>query len=64
MVTDYAQEIMSSASDRNYIFPIFVWNLIFPAFCPTFWGYQSLFFSLLFDGNYYTWYVPHSFENK
>ena len=38
MVTDYAREIMSRASGRNYIFPIF-----FPKS-----GYFSLLFALLF----------------
>ena len=41
MVTDYVWEIVSGASGRNHIFPIFI-SLLLPAFCPTFWGYQSL----------------------
>ena len=52
MVSDYAREIPSGASGRSDIFPIFFSeiSLLFPAFCPTFWGYLSLLFPLLFAG--------------
>ena len=51
MVTDYAHEIMSRASIRNDIFPIFVRNLpTFPCFSPYFWGPSVPTFSQLFAG--------------
>ena len=51
MVTDYARKIMSRASGRNYIFPIFFRNLpTFPCFLPYFLGLPVPPFSLLFAG--------------
>ena len=52
MVSDYAREIMSHASGRNYIFPIFfVRNLpTFPCFLPYFLGLPVPTFSQLFAG--------------
>ena len=51
MVTDYARKIMSRASGRNYIFPIFFRNLpTFPCFLPYFLGQPIPTFFLLFAG--------------
>ena len=52
MIADYAHEILSRASGKNYIFPIFSRNLpTFLCFLPYFLGLPVPTFSLLFVGN-------------
>ena len=51
MVTDYARKIMSRASGRNGIFPIFFQSLpTFPCFLSYFLGLPVPTFPLLFAG--------------
>ena len=51
MVSDYALEMISGVADRNYICPIFFWNLpTFTCFLPYFLGLPVPTFSLLLAG--------------